>query len=142
MIPLLIHQQESNTMNPWKDIPEIGCRFSIEKRVTESMSAAACGSGNLPVLGTPALMAGLESAAMSTIASYLAPGFDTVGTHVSLDHIKATVIGDSVGFTAELVKVDGRSLTFKIFAEDSSGLIGQGSHQRFVVNADHFMKKI
>lgn len=129
-------------MEPWSQLPELGCRFCIEKTVSQAMSATACGSGNLDVLGTPALIAELEAAAMKAIAPFLTHGFDTVGTHICVDHIKATAIGDTVTCTAELVKVEGRSLTFKVFAEDGSGLIGQGSHQRFVVNVDHFMKKL
>lgn len=129
-------------MQHWNVMPELGTRFGIERQVGAHMSAESCGSGNLPVLGTPALVALLEEASFRSVSKHLLPGYETVGTHISIDHIKATAIGETISCYAELVKIEGRALTFKVFAEDSSGLISQGVHSRFVVSRDHFMQKV
>jgi len=129
-------------MEHWKETPELGNRYCFERIVTEEMSAVSCGSGNLHVLATPALVAALEEASFRSVGSHLLDGYDTVGTHVCLDHIKATAIGEKVTFSAELVKIEGRSLTFKVFAEDSTGLIGQGKHQRFVICTEQFIQRV
>ncbi len=129
-------------MDHWKEAPLLGSRFCLEKAVDQAMSAVACGSGKLPVLGSPALIAALEEASWRCVETYLSEGYDTVGTHFSFDHVKATALNALISCTAELVKIEGRSLTFKIFAEDEYGLIGHGYHRRFIVNSETFMARI
>lgn len=129
-------------MDHWKTNPELGIRHSLERDVGQHMSALALGSGKLPVLGTPALVAALEEASFRCIEDFLSEGFDTVGIHICIDHLKASAVGEQICCTAELVRIEGRSLTFKVFAEDSLGLICQGLHKRFVVNAENFLRKV
>jgi len=129
-------------MDHWKKNPELGIRFSIERAVTDEMSAVSLGSGKLPVLGTPALVSALEESSYRCIEAFLNTGYDTVGIHVCIDHLKASAMGEQISCTAELVRIEGRSLTFKVFAEDGHGLICHGIHKRFVVNAENFMRKM
>ncbi len=123
---------------------EIGTSQSASLRVTEAHTARALGSGDLPVLGTPAMAALMERAAMEAIAPYLTPETESsVGVALNITHERATGIGDTVRATATVTEVDGRRIDFTINAVDSSGrIIGQGSHSRFVIDVQKFMARI
>lgn len=111
--------------------------------VTDAHSAAALGSGDLPVLGTPAMIALMEQAAMRAIAPFLDSTESSVGVLLNISHNRATAVGDTVIATATVIDVDGRRIDFEVNATDSSKtVIGTGTHTRFVVDKEKFMTKI
>ncbi len=112
--------------------------------VTDAHSAAALGSGDLPVLGTPAMTALMEQAAMQAIAPFLETGTESsVGISLTVTHERATAIGNTVTATATVTHTDGRRIDFAVTARDSSGaVIGEGTHTRFIVDVQKFMARI
>lgn len=123
-------------------MPKIGMNFTSTVVVTQENSAAALGSGFLPVFATPAMVALMENAAMKAVAPVLEQGATTVGSEINTSHIKPSPIGATVSATATLVAVEGRKLTFDVEARDEVGLIGKGTHVRFIVDAERFMAKL
>lgn len=111
--------------------------------VTADKLALSLGSGDLPVLATPAMMALMENAAMTAVAAHLPEGSSTVGSEISSTHLRPTVLGGKVSATALLVAVDGRRLDFAVQAQDADGnLLGKGTHTRYVVDRLRFMEKL
>lgn len=115
---------------------------TIEITVEEKHSAINVGSGDLPVFGTPAMIAFMEQASIELVRPHLEEGTSTVGIHVSVDHLRATPIGATVRVSAQLTAIDGRKLTFALKAEDDKGVIGEGSLDRFIVYSEKFMAKL
>lgn len=109
--------------------------------VTEELSARHMGSGALMVFATPAMIALMEKTAWESVQPELEEGSGTVGTEMNVKHVAATPIGMEVTCETELVKVDGRALTFSVKAYDAKGLIGEGTHERFIVFNDKFQAK-
>lgn len=109
--------------------------------VTDEMTAKHVGSGELAVFATPYLAALVESAAMEAIKECLSSEETTVGTKLSLSHVSATPVSMRVWAEAELTEIDRRCLSFHVSAYDEAGLIGEGTHERFVVLKDKFMAK-
>lgn len=107
-----------------------GLTGAAEIAVAEQHTAVAMGSGRLPVLATPAMIALMEAAAQNAVDGHLPDGHQTVGTHLDVHHYGATPIGARVVATAELISVEGRNLLFKVAAHDDKELIGEGVHQR------------
>lgn len=120
----------------------IGLTYTSSTMVTDKNSADAMGSGSMPVLATPAMIALMENAAMMAVADVLPEGCVTVGSAVNVEHIRPTGVGTSVSATAHLVAVDGRKLTFEVVAVDVGGTIGKGTHVRYIVDSAKFMAKI
>ena len=116
--------------------------FTEEYIVTSEKTAEVMGSGDMPVLATPALVAMMENAAMLCVADELDAESSTVGGQISSSHIKPTGLGHTVTATAELIAVEGRKLKFKISASDEDGLIGEGEHLRFIIGREKFMSKV
>ena len=111
--------------------------------VTADKLALSLGSGDLPVLATPAMMALMENAAMTAVAAHLPEGSTTVGSEISSTHLRPTVLGGRVSATALLVAVEGRKLDFTVQAQDADGnLLGKGTHTRYVVDRLRFMEKL
>ena len=119
----------------------IGLKGQAETTVNEQNTAAAMGSGLLPVFATPAMLALMENAAASSIQPYLGEGEGTVGTRLEVSHLAATPIGLPVRAESELVAVDRRKLTFTVRAWGGEELIGEGTHQRFVIDNARFLEK-
>jgi predicted thioesterase len=119
-----------------------GLTGSVRVTVAAAHTAAALGSGDLPVYGTPALVALLEQAAMNALAPHLTPEETTVGTRIELSHTAATPVGMEVRAEAELVAVEGRRLTFTVAAFDARERIGEGRHQRMLLTRDRFLAKV
>ncbi len=119
----------------------IGLKGRAEELVTEKNTARAACSGALPVYGTPFLCALMEKAAWTSIAPYLAQGESTVGTRLEVSHLSATPVGMTVRAESEVTAVEGRKLTLKVSAYDGKGLIGEGTHERFIVSNERFLKK-
>lgn len=120
---------------------EIGLRGRATMKVTPDKTAEALGSGDVPVLGTPALVAVMEKAAVNSLAGYLPSGETTVGTWLEMAHLAATPVGADVRAEAELIAVEGRILTFAVTAYDPREKIGEGRHRRAVVTRDRFLRK-
>lgn len=110
--------------------------------VDKANCASAVGSGGLDVFATPSMVALMENAAMNAVAPSLPDGSTTVGSEINVTHTKPTGIGATVSATAELLSVDGRKLLFKVAAHDGVGLIGEGTHVRFVVDVERFLSKL
>jgi fluoroacetyl-CoA thioesterase len=110
--------------------------------VTKSHSALEVGSGSVDVYATPMMIALMEAAAIDAIQPHLPKGWTTVGIRVECDHLRATPLGDEVSATAALIKRESRTLYFLVEARDSHGIIGKGYHQRFIIDAEKFMKKL
>lgn len=121
---------------------ETGLTYTATTEVTQEKSALAMGSGNLLVFATPALVALMENAAMMAVATSLPEGSTTVGGAINIQHTRPSGIGQKVSATARLTAVDGRKLSFELVAHDSSGVIGEGTHVRFIVDAERFMAKV
>lgn len=119
----------------------VGIVGKRELTVTEELTAAACGSGLLPVFATPQMIAMMEQTAAESVAPYLPEGSSTVGTHLDVRHLAATPVGLAVTCETELVEIDRRRLVFSCMAYDSAGLIGEGVQERFIVNSESFLKK-
>lgn len=120
----------------------LGMRGRAETRVTADKTADSLGSGDLPVFGTPALVALMEQAAVRALAGHLEPAETTVGTAIEVAHLAATPMAVQVSAEAELVAVEGRRLTFTIVARDDRQTIGEGRHQRVRVARDRFLAKL
>jgi fluoroacetyl-CoA thioesterase len=109
--------------------------------VVHENTAARVGAGGVEVFGTPMMIALMEQASWQSVANDLEPGYVTVGTLVNVRHLAATPPGQRVHATAELIEIDGRRLVFKVEAYDEKQKIGEGQHERFIVNLERFMKK-
>lgn len=120
---------------------EIGIKHTITEVVTPDKTAANVGSGLLPVYATPAMIALMEKCASECVAPYIEDGKSSVGTMLNVKHLAASPIGIKVTCTATLTEVDGRRLVFSLEASDEKGPIGEGTHERFVIDVERFMSK-
>lgn len=120
---------------------QIGVRGTASMRVTPENTAQAWGSGDVPVFGTPSLVALLETAAVNALAGHLEPGETTVGTWIEVSHLAASPVGVVVSAEAELTGVDGRKLTFAVVAHDHRQKVGEARHQRMIVSRQRFLEK-
>ncbi|AEF83665.1 thioesterase family protein [Treponema primitia ZAS-2] len=118
-----------------------GLRAEKTEQVTDRNTAKSWGSGELPVYATPAMIALMEGAAVAAVQDKLPPGISTVGTELQIKHLAASPLGIEVRAWAELIEVDGRRLRFKVEAADAAGKIGEGVHERFVIENERFLKK-
>lgn len=121
---------------------KIGLCASIETDVKKEDSASRYGSGNVDVLSTPAMIALMECTAKSAVDLHLPVGYTTVGTKLDISHIAATPIGMKITINAELIEIKGKKLTFKVEAYDENEKIGEGIHERYIINLEKFMEKV
>lgn len=110
-------------------------------RVTEELTAEAMGSGMLPVYATPAMIALMEHTAANSIAGELEEGQGTVGTRIEVKHMSATPAGMEVTCETKLVEIDRKRLVFEVRAYDAAGVIGEGTHERFIIENETFMAR-
>ncbi len=120
---------------------EVGIKGKKEIVVTRDKTAKVMGSGTLDVFATPAMIALMENTAFESVSDSLDEGAGTVGTALNVKHVSATPVGMKVTCETELIKVDGRALTFSVKAFDEAGLIGEGEHERFIIFEEKFQKK-
>ena len=120
---------------------EKGIKFSIERKVTEHMTARVMGSGTLDVFATPSMIALIEETAWRSVAPQLESGMATVGTLLNVAHVAPTPVGMTVKCETELTEVDGRRLVFSVKVSDECGEIGRGTHERFIINEEKVQKK-
>lgn len=116
-----------------------GLTYTSTLTVSQNDTAMKVGSGDLPVLATPKLVALMENAAMMAVAKDLPDDETTVGGHIHINHLSPSPVGAEVVATATLTKVDGRRLHFDILAYQDGKCIGEATHVRFVVNREKFM---
>ena len=124
--------------------PELqpGLTGSAELVVGEEHTAPFVGSGRVRVLATPVMINLIEAAALAAAEHLLPPGYQSLGILLQVRHIAATPVGMRVRATAEVTKVDGRTLTFRVEARDERDLIGDGTHERVIVNVERFDKRV
>lgn len=116
----------------------IGAVGSIELTVSDTDTAIAYGSGDVPVLATPRVLALAEEAAVAALASHLADGQTSVGIHAELHHVKATQVGGEVVATAAVAESDGRKISFEIEVLEGGEKVAYGTHRRVVVDRERF----
>ena len=120
----------------------LGLQHTSELTVTEAVTAIKMGSGDMPVLATPAMMALMENAAMLAVADHLPEGCTTVGGHIESSHLKPSKPGDIVTATAMVTRVEGKKIEFKVEARCDDTLLGEGNHLRFIVDKEKFMSRL
>lgn len=120
---------------------EIGMKGRAETMVTQDNTAQAAGSGLVPVLATPWMIALMENAAVQAVQGALTQEEGTVGIRLDVTHDAATPVGMRVWAEAEVTAVEGRKLTFAVSAFDEAGRIGGGTHERFVIQTDKFLAR-
>jgi predicted thioesterase len=116
-----------------------GLEATVERIVTDGDTASALRSGDVDVLGTPAVVALCEEAAVASVAGSIGTEQTTVGTNITLDHLSPTIVGKRVVAHARLERVDGRTLHFEVGASDDSGPVAHGTHTRVVVDRERFL---
>jgi len=119
-----------------------GLNATVEIVVGTRDTAAHVGSGKIGVLATPILVTLLESAALQAVERFMPAGQQTVGTRLDISHTAATPVGMRVRAHAELTKVEGRKLTFRLHAEDAVETIGGGMHERLNISVDRFDQRM
>ena len=120
---------------------EVGIKGRAEDTVRPENTAQAACSGALPVYGTPFMCALMENASWTSLVPYLEEGEGTVGTRLEITHDSATPVGMKVWAESEVTAVEGRRVVLKVAAYDERGLIGQGVHERFVIQDARFLAK-
>ena len=121
---------------------KVGMSASTEIVVGTRDTAHHVASGKIKVLATPVMIMLIEEAALSAVEKHLTPGHQTVGAQLNVSHIAATPVGMRVVAHAEVVEVTGRKLIFKVWADDESERIGEGTHERVIVDLERFDKRI
>lgn len=120
----------------------IGIEGHSEIIVKIEDTAASYGSGLIEVFATPAMIGLMESTAQLSIQSFLEVGFITLGTEVNIKHLKATPVGMNVRCETKLISIEGKKLVFEVSAFDEVAMIGNGTHSRYIVDAEKFMAKL
>ena len=120
---------------------EAGLKNRKEEIVTLEKSAGAVGSGLLEVYATPSMIALMEGCCHESVEPFLEEGCGTVGTSLDIRHVAATPLGMKVFCESELTQVKGRVLVFHVRAYDEKGLIGEGTHERCIVQNEKFLRR-
>lgn len=120
---------------------ETGIIGQEELVVNETNTAEALGSGSLAVFATPAMIALMEKTARLSVAPFLEDGQSTVGTLVNVKHLSASPVGMKITCRTELKEIDRRRLVFHVECSDEAGIIGEGEHERFIIDEVKFMAK-
>lgn len=119
-----------------------GLKHRYETVVGPASLASSMDSGALDVYATPSMIAMMEGAAMYSVQPYLDEGCSTVGSLVNIKHIAPTPEGAKVWCDCELLEIDGSRLVFRCEAYDEFGMIGEGTHERFIIDVDRFIKRV
>ena len=120
----------------------LGLTGTAELIVAPEHTAPFVGSGRIAVLATPVMINLIEAAALKAVEHLLPAGHQSLGIHLDVRHVAATPVGLRVTATAEVTKVDGRTISFRVEAHDEREPIGGGSHERVVVNVARFDQRI
>jgi fluoroacetyl-CoA thioesterase len=119
-----------------------GLAGTAELTVGPEHTAARIGSGQITVLATPVMINLIEAAALAAMEHLLPPGYQTLGIHLDVSHTAATPVGLRVIAAAEVVAVEGRTVTFRVEARDEREVIGNGTHRRVAVNVARFDQRV
>jgi fluoroacetyl-CoA thioesterase len=119
-----------------------GLRGSVSLVVGEEHTAPSIGSGKVRVLATPVMINLIEAAALAAVEHLLPAGYQSLGTRLDVRHIAATPVGMRVTASAEVLRVEGRTVNFRVEAHDERELIGDGTHERVVVNVAKFDQRV
>ena len=130
------------TLGKKKDMLTEGIKGHLEQTVTDDVCADRIGSGLVKVFATPMMIALIERTCNESVVPLLDSGQGTVGTHIDISHCAATPVGMRVWCNSELIEIDRRRLVFKVAAYDECGLIGEGLHERFIIDSAKFQEKI
>ena len=122
---------------------KIGDSYEVQQTVTDAVTAEAAGSGGMRVFGTPYMIAMMENAAFRLMQAELPEGKSSVGTKVDIVHTAPTPLGMTVTVKAEVAEIsaNGKMVDFKVTATDDTGPIGEGTHQRAVIDTERFLAK-
>ena len=118
-----------------------GIKGRQEMTVTTANIATNVGSGKVKVFATPMMISLIEKAAVLSIEPWLDEGQSSVGTHINVSHCAATPIGMKVWAETEVIEIDRRKVCFSVKAFDERGLIGEGTHERFIIDVEKFQSK-
>lgn len=121
---------------------KVGLKGEAHTKVTSANTANTMASGIAEVFATPMMIGLMEGAAANAVAPFLEEGQSTVGILVNVKHLAATPLGHEVRAEAELTEVDGKRLVFKVEAYDEAEKIGEGMHERFIINMERFMERV
>jgi fluoroacetyl-CoA thioesterase len=119
----------------------VGAVTRVQLTVSDADTAQALGSGDVPVLATPRVLALAEAASVGATATRMPPGSTSVGTRIELEHKAPTPIGRTVVAEARLAKADGRRLTFEIVVREGDRVVAEGRVERIVVDRQRFLQK-
>ena len=117
----------------------IGDIYSLTHIVSPDETAEILGSGGLPVYSTPSMICLMELTAYKLAEK---KGYQTVGTKVNISHLKASKVGTELTSVAEVLEFEGRRLLYKVTVTDEAGLVGEGTHERFIIDPERFMAKL
>lgn len=120
---------------------QIGMTAEKSEEVTENNTAIKYGSGGVAVYATPAMIGIMEGTCLAAVDPFLPEGMSTVGIHLDVKHTAATPVGMSVRATAKLIEISGKRLTFTVEAYDNKEKIGEGTHQRYIIDLAKFLQK-
>ena len=120
---------------------DIGIKGYAEVRVTPELTAREVGSGAVEVFATPIMIALVEKACSVSVKPFLEEGQETVGTMVNAVHTAASPLGADIRCESVLTEIDRRRLVFKFTVHDNAGVVGEGTHERFIIDRDKFMAK-
>lgn len=137
-----MQQNNSNTEIGMKKALEPGITHRETQRVKQGDTAIYYGSGSLEVYATPAMIAFMEYTALKTVLPCLPEGHDTVGFEVNIRHLKPTAVGKTVTCQATLSEVADKKLVFELEVRDDGGMIGKGTHTRYIIHKEKFMSNI
>ncbi|MBP5229954.1 MAG: thioesterase family protein [Bacteroidales bacterium] len=121
---------------------ELGIKGKKELVVKEEHTAKHIGSGTVLVLATPMMIALMEQTCLWSIKPYLEEGQGSVGVHVDISHDSAAPLGSTVWCESEVIDIDRRKITFKVTVYDKDGVVGHGTHQRFIIDERKFGDKM
>lgn len=119
-----------------------GISGGAKMTVAVGNTAMEVGSGGVPVFATPMLVAVMENAAVNALSGKLAEGMSSVGTKIEVAHTAATPLGMTVTAQAELLELDGKRLLFKVTASDEAGPVGEGLHERYIIDRTKFLDRM
>jgi predicted thioesterase len=121
---------------------KIGMKAQSEKVVGEADTAVRFGSGGVRVFATPMMVGLMENAALNAVDPHLEEGYATVGLSLNVKHIAATPVGMKVTAKAELLSIEGKKLIFRVEAFDETEKVGEGTHERYIIELSRFLEKV